>query len=78
MRERIKKHKEQYYLEESKKDKKRLYNLFDNVSEMTQAKSIAMGANNYQLTELENNLTQIIKYDAPNIYIGFRCIAEFE
>ncbi len=54
------------------------FNFFDNVSEMTIEKGIAVGSNNDNLTDANSNLTQLIEYNKPNAYLGFRCIAEFD
>jgi len=58
--------------------KNEIYHLFDNVSEMTAEKGIAMGSNNFELVPVKQNLTRKIKYSAPNSYLGFRCIAVIE
>lgn len=52
-------------------------NMFDNVSEMTDQNGIAVGANNSDLIDLEQNLIKTYGYDMPSFYIGFRCIAEY-
>lgn len=74
----IKKDSTQYTLIEREKPKSRIYNMFDNVTEMTFEKGIAMGSNNYELADPKVNLTRLIKYDSPNTYLGFRCVAEME
>jgi formylglycine-generating enzyme required for sulfatase activity len=74
----IKKDSTQYILVDREKPKSRIYNLFDNVTEMTFEKGIAMGSNNYDLTDPKTNLTRLIKYNSPNTYLGFRCVAEME
>lgn len=74
----IKKDSTQYILIDREKPKSRVYNLFDNVTEMTLEKGIAMGSNNYELTDPKTNLTRLIKYNSPNTYLGFRCVAEME
>ncbi len=74
----VKKDSTQYILTDNEKPKSRIYNLFDNVTEMTLEKGIAMGSNNYELTDPKTNLTRLIKYDSPNTYLGFRCVAEME
>lgn len=77
-KKRIRKDSTQYLLNEIAKPKSRIYNMFDNVSEMTLEKGIAMGSNNYELTDAKANLTRLIKYNSPNAYLGFRCVAEME
>jgi len=67
-----------YVLIETERPRNRVYHMFDNVTEMTSEKGIAMGANNYELTTIETNLNRTIKYGKPNSYLGFRCIAEIE
>ncbi len=74
----IKKSPNHYVIQSIEKPKNRVYYLFDNVSEMTIEKGIGIGSNNYQLTDLESNLTTLINYDSPNLYLGFRCVAEFK
>lgn len=77
-KERIEKNSGKYLLIDREKTKSSVYDLFDNVTEMTQDKGVAMGANNYELTDLKTNITKWVKYDSPNAYLGFRCIAEIE
>ena len=77
-KERIENKAGEYMLLDREKTKSRVYDLFDNVTEMTQDKGVAMGANNYELTDLKSNVTRWVKYDSPNAYLGFRCIAEIE
>ena len=67
-----------YFIGAREKNKARIYNMFDNVSEMTMESGIAMGSNNHELMELQTNLTRLIKYNAANAYLGFRCVAEIE
>jgi formylglycine-generating enzyme required for sulfatase activity len=74
----IKKDSGQYVLMGKEKPGSRIYNMFDNVTEMTLKKGIAIGANNQQLTDPKTNLTRLVKYNSPNSYLGFRCIAEME
>ena len=74
----IKKDSTQYNLTGIEKPKSRVHNMFDNVSEMTLENGIAMGSNNYDLAELNTNLTRLVKYNSPNAYLGFRCVAEIE
>ena len=74
----IKKDSTQYNLVNSEKPKSRVYNMFDNVTEMTLEKGTAMGSSNYELTNPKANLTRLIKYSSPNTYLGFRCVAEIE
>jgi formylglycine-generating enzyme required for sulfatase activity len=69
------KKKDQYFLQKRESPGNNLYDLFSNVSEMTATKGIAKGGNNVQLFELEN-INQTIKYNEPNPYLGFHCIAE--
>jgi len=42
---------------------------------MTATKGIAIGGNNFELLEFEN-IDLTLKYNEPNPYLGFRCIAE--
>ena len=70
--------KNQYVVFVSNEFDDRVYHLFDNVSEMTSVKNIAMGSNNLDIFEIEQNLTKTIRYESPNIYLGFRCVAEVE
>lgn len=51
--------------------------LFDNVSEMTSEPGIAMGSNNSNLTDIPSNFERVIVYEKPNLFIGFRCVAEY-
>jgi formylglycine-generating enzyme required for sulfatase activity len=74
----IQKDSGQYVVIERGEPKSRIYNLFDNVTEMTLDKGIAMGSNNYELSDINSNLTQVIRYNSMNIYLGFRCIAEMK
>jgi formylglycine-generating enzyme required for sulfatase activity len=74
----IKKDSTHYTLVDREKPKSRIYNMFDNVTEMTFEKGIAMGSNNYELAVPKTNLTNLIKYNSPNTYLGFRCVAEME
>jgi formylglycine-generating enzyme required for sulfatase activity len=75
----IQKDSGQYVVIGIEKPKSRIYNLFDNVSEMTLDKGIAMGSNNYNLDDLKTNLTNVVyHYNATNSYLGFRCVAEKE
>jgi hypothetical protein len=67
-----------YTLFECGDAKEDIYHLFDNVSEMTAEKGIAMGANNFELVPAKQNLTRKIKYTGSNSYLGFRCIAVVE
>jgi formylglycine-generating enzyme required for sulfatase activity len=57
------------------KNTNRVFNMFDNVSEMTSEKGIAIGLNNTNLNNWESNLNQIVEYTSKQPYIGFRCIA---
>lgn len=74
----VEKDETKYLISAREKRKERVYNLFDNVSEMTQERGIAMGSNNHELIDLQTNLTRLIKYNASNAYVGFRCLAEIE
>lgn len=74
----IKKDSGQHVLVQIQRPKSRVYNMFSNVSEMTLEKGIAMGSNNYELTNPNNNFTKLIKYSSANAYLGFRCVAEIE
>jgi formylglycine-generating enzyme required for sulfatase activity len=67
----------QYFVREVAKPEARLYHLFNNVTEMTAEKGIAMGGSNFDQTDLETNLTRLMLYKGPNIYLGFRCVAEW-
>jgi len=74
----VRKYPDTYYLQSIDDDDKGITNYFDNVSEMTDQKGIAMGASNYYLTDLRNNLIRTVNYTKPNSYIGFRCIATID
>ncbi len=78
MKKIIKNDSTHYILLNRDKPKARVYDLFGNVSEMTLDKGVAMGANNVELSEPEANLTSGFSYHAPNLYLGFRCVAEIE
>ena len=68
-----------FYLKEITNPMNKMYHYFDNVSEMTLTKGVAMGDNNIDMSEeVETNLTRLINYTQPNPFLGFRCIAEFE
>ncbi|NBW36296.1 MAG: hypothetical protein EBR30_15020 [Cytophagia bacterium] len=67
-----------YILFQKDKPKSRVYHLFNNVTEMTLEKGIAMGPNNYELLNPDASLTKLIMYNAPGVYLGFRCVAEIE
>ena len=71
-------HKNRYVVFVSDEFDDRVYHLFDNVSEMTSVRNVAMGSNNLDIFEIEQNLTKTIRYESPNIYLGFRCVAEVE
>jgi formylglycine-generating enzyme required for sulfatase activity len=73
-----KKDSTEYILTARKDPKSRVYNMFDNVTEMTLEKGIAMGSNNHDLTDLKTNLVRTIEYNSPDSYLGFRCVAEME
>lgn len=60
------------------KNTNRVFNMFDNVSEMTSEKGIAIGPNNTNLNNWESKLSQIVEYKSKQPYIGFRCIAEIQ
>lgn len=74
----VKKDSTLYTLVAREKPKSRIYNMFDNVTEMTMEKEIALGSNNFNLVNPKTNLTRLIKYDSPSTYLGFRCVAEIE
>ena len=74
----VKKASGQYNFTDTEKPTSRIYNMFDNVTEMTLEKGIAMGSNNHELTDLKTNLTRLIKYNSSTSDLGFRCIAEIE
>jgi formylglycine-generating enzyme required for sulfatase activity len=78
VRELIRKSAGQYILYDRKEPGNRVYDMFANVSEMTLEKGIAMGSNNYEPPDLNTNLTKVINYNSPGMYLGFRCIAEIE
>ncbi len=75
-RKMVKKDSTQYLIGAREKNKARIYNMFDNVSEMTLEKGMAMGANNHELKDIETNLSRLITYKGANAYLGFRCVAE--
>ena len=75
---RFEKHPSDYFLIDQIENNSIAYDLFDNVTEMTSEKGVAMGSNNFELTEIRVNLSRIIKYEIPNPYLGFRCVAEFK
>jgi len=68
----------QYSVTDITSTKERLGNLFDNVSEMTQERGVAMGSNNHKLMDPKEAVEQSIAYDRPHPYLGFRCVAEVE
>ncbi len=68
----------EYYMNSATVRKNRTYNLFDNVSEMTAQKGLALGNSNKKLDELSSNLTKEVQYNAADAYLGFRCIAVLE
>lgn len=73
----VKKHPGDYVLLERETIRERVYHFFDNVSEMVLERGIAKGANNLDLSaEPSRSITRQIKYNGPNPYLGFRCIAE--
>lgn len=78
MRRLIQKNSAQYFLMSMEKPKSRVYHMFDNVSEMTLEKGIAIGSNNSDLAASKGDFKKLIEYDNPSKYIGFRCIAEIE
>lgn len=78
VRRSIRRYPDQYFVSDVEVPKDRVHNFFDSVSEMIMDKGTAMGANNDDLTDLDNNLKRSVKYIAPNVYLGFRCIAEVE
>ena len=52
-----------------------LYNLFDNVAEMTAEKGVAMGGS-WRLANDEMRFDREFKYAVPAAWLGFRCIFE--
>ncbi|WP_291727325.1 SUMF1/EgtB/PvdO family nonheme iron enzyme [Bernardetia sp.] len=52
-----------------------LYNIFENVAEMTSEKGIAKGGS-FAHTLEECAADSVQKYDAPKAWLGFRCVAE--
>lgn len=52
-----------------------MYNLFDNVAEMTAEEGIAMGGS-WQAPNADNRFDLKFNYDAPEAWLGFRCIFE--
>lgn len=67
-----------YILMAIEKPKSKVYHFFNNVTEMTLTKGIAMGSNNHEILNNTTNLVEVVKYDGPHPYLGFRCIAEFK
>lgn len=51
---------------------------FSGVSEMTATKGVAMGLNDDNLTQWEENLIPAFNYNEYSELLGFRCIAEVE
>jgi formylglycine-generating enzyme required for sulfatase activity len=56
------------------KDKNGAFDVFGNVSEMTNIKGIAKGGN-YKTFANQSNVDSIQKYNKPEIWLGFRCIS---
>ena len=50
-----------------------LYNIFDNVAEMTSVKGVAMGGSWNELNE-ENNYDKEFSYEGAQSWLGFRCV----
>jgi hypothetical protein len=57
------------------KDLQGLYDIFGNVSEMTNIKGISKGGN-YLLNAKQCNIDSIQRYYKPEQWLGFRCVAE--
>ncbi len=55
----------------------RIFDLFDNVSEMTAQRGVAMGPNNFDLTSLSEAVDKKVIYESAGIMVGSRCIAEY-
>ena len=78
VRDSVEKYPAYYFVMEQKHDdSNRIYNLFDNVSEMTNIKGVAMGTNNHTLPDINRSLTRPFTYDSPSRLLGFRCVAEY-
>lgn len=60
------------------KEASELQNLFDNVSEMTSDKGLAIGGNNAFFMPFGQQATHLFQYEKPGFYLGFRCVASFE
>ena len=73
----IKKHPNDYFLFKLN-DPKRVEHLFDNVSEMTSDPNIAMGGNNMNIIPPQQATTQVVQYEKPSAYLGFRCVVEID
>lgn len=56
-------------------DKLAMYNLFNNVAEMTAEKGVAMGGS-WQAGNDTNKFDKEFSYDSPEAWLGFRCIFE--
>ncbi|WP_066839392.1 SUMF1/EgtB/PvdO family nonheme iron enzyme [Rufibacter ruber] len=62
-----------YILIAEENPKARVYHFFNNVTEMTLEKGIAMGSNNHELLNNTSTLTNnLIKYNDPHPYLGFK------
>ncbi len=57
------------------KDKNVAYNTYGNVSEMTSTKGIAKGGN-FMIYANQCHPDSIQRYDKPELWLGFRCIAK--
>jgi formylglycine-generating enzyme required for sulfatase activity len=71
-------HAKRWVLIGQENPKSGVHHLFSNVSEMTREEGVAMGSCNADLLEPASNLNRPISYDSPDIYLGFRCVAEPE
>jgi formylglycine-generating enzyme required for sulfatase activity len=74
----LQKNSADYVLFENTRTGNKIYNLFDNVSEMTLEKGVSMGLSNVNLNEIGTNLIQESNYTSPSKYLGFRCVAEYK
>ncbi len=69
----------EYTLAPREKIRNKVYNLFDNVSEMVLENGIAKGANNLDLSEdVRKTINRKLQYSGPHAYVGFRCVAEVQ
>ena len=72
----ITKYPDEYFLFASNYPKT-LEHLFDNVSEMTSDPNIAMGGN-INIIPPRQATSQVVRYEKPSAYLGFRCIVVTE